>query len=167
MMDFQIKKSARRCQATDRELTAGESFYSDLISDGDQYVRKDFCETAWEGPDENSIGWWKASIPKVDSGKVYWAPRDVLISYFESLLQGEQHCATAYVLALALIRKRILQLVDSQTADDGKSELLEVAYKKEGKTWNVTVVELTNEKIAKIQQELGEQLFMDHPPDSL
>lgn len=164
MMDFQIKKTGRRCFATDRELVAGEPFYSDLVQSGQDIERRDYCEEAWTGPGEGSLGWWRARIPKRDGDRVYWAPRDVLFAYFESLQQNDAHQATAYVMALLMIRKRMVQLVDTHE-EDGK-EWLEVQFKKENKTWNVTVVELDAAAIQQIQLELAEQLFMDHPPEA-
>lgn len=163
MMDFQIKKTGRRCFSTDRELVAGELFYSELVQEGDLIERRDYCEEAWAGQHEHSLGSWQARIPKRDGDRVYWAPRDVLFSYFESLQQNEAHQSAAYVMALLLIRKRMIQLIDSRV--EGNQEWMEVQSKKENKTWNVLVVELDVAAIQKIQQELAEQLFMDHPPE--
>ena len=163
MMDFHIKRTGRHCYSTERELKPGESFYSDLVSVDDELQRRDFCEEAWQGPGEESIGWWRSRIPKNEEGRVYWAPREVLISYFESLQANPKAQPTAYVMALLLVRKRILKLVDSTEGPHGK--LLEVLYAKENKTWNVPVVELTQEQASTIQGELAEQLFMDQPPE--
>ena len=163
MMDFQIKRTSRHCHATERELKPGETFFSDLVQEDDELVRRDFCEKAWQGPDASSLGWWKAMIPVVEGGRVYWAPRDVLLAYFDSLSGKPQHQPTAYVMALVLVRKRILQLVDSATSTEG--EVLEVRHARDNKTYTVPVVQLTPEQINQIQQELGEQLFMDQPPE--
>ncbi len=163
MMDFQIKRTGRRCHETDRELKPGETFYSELVDEEGELTRRDLSSEAWDGPHENSIGWWQARVPDIQGGKVYWAPRDILLSYFESLQQHEQHRAAAYVMALLLVRKRILKLVDSIEQDG--IECLEVRYAKDNKTWNVPVVELKNEQAESIQQELAQQLFTDHPPE--
>ena len=163
MMDFQIKRSGRRCHATERELSAGEEFVSELVAERGEVNRYDYCLDAWQGPSGESIGWWRARVPRNDGGKVYWAPRDVLVSYFETIQGNEPLQSTAYVMALVLIRKRILQLVDSE--GEGASEVLELRYPREKKTWKVPVVELTDSQIREIQQELSEQLFMDQPPE--
>jgi len=163
MMDFQIKRTGRRCHATERELKPGEEFFSDLVKNKGELRRRDFCSEAWEGPHVNSIGWWRSTIPKIDGGRVYWAPREVLLSYFESLQQNEKYKSTAYVMALVLVRKRILKLVDSAKKDG--AEVLEVRYGKEDKTYIVPVIELSHDEMNEIQQELAQQLFMDHPPE--
>lgn len=163
MMDFQIKKTSRHCHATERDLKPGELFFSDLVQEEDALIRRDFCEEAWQGPDEHSIGWWKAKIPEIEGGRVYWAPRDVLLAYFDSLIEKPDYQPTVYVMALLLVRKRILQLVDSETNEEG--EFLELKFSKENRTYKIPVVELSNEQVTNIQQDLGEQLFTDQPPD--
>ncbi|MGI9516099.1 MAG: hypothetical protein ACR2NP_03555 [Pirellulaceae bacterium] len=162
MMEFQIKKTSRRCHTTDRELQSGETFYSELVQEHGEFQRRDYCEEAWQGAQEDGIGWWKSQIPETDGGRVYWAPRDILLSYFESLHDNPAHADTLYVMALVLLRKKYLQLVDSGDA----TELMELQDKRAGKTWKIAVVPLSNEQVATIQQELGEQLFMDQPPES-
>ena len=112
-MDFQIKKTSRRCHATERDLQPGEAFYSELIQEEGEFQRRDYCAEAWQGPHEHCIGWWQSRIPDAESGRVYWAPRDVLLSYFESMQGQPGYEATAYVMALVLLRKKYLQLVDS------------------------------------------------------
>ena len=94
---------------------------------------------------------------------MYWAPRDVLLAYFDSLVEKPDYQPTVYVMALLLVRKRILQLVDSETNEEG--EFLELKFAKENRTYKIPVVELSNEQVTNIQQDLGEQLFTDQPPD--
>ncbi len=161
MMEFQIKKTSRRCQSTDRELRPGEVFFSELIQESGVFHRRDYCEEAWQGPHESCIGWWKSSIPETDSGRVYWAPREVLMSYFQSLQDDPRHRATLYVMALVLLRRKYLQLVDSGET----GEFMELRDPKQKRTWKIQVVELSTDQINQIQQDLGEQLFMDQPPE--
>lgn len=163
MMDFQIKRTSRHCHATERELQPGEMFFSDLVEEEGVLSRQDFCEEAWQGPSDDSIGWWRARIPETEGGRVYWAPRDVLLAYFDSIVEKTDQAATTYVMGLLLVRKRILQLIDSETTDSG--EFLELKYAKEKRTYKVLVVDLSDEQVNEIQRELGDQLFTDQPPD--
>ena len=52
-MDFEVQKFTRRCATTERELAAGEVFYSVLIAQGADVVRRDYAEESWEGPPES------------------------------------------------------------------------------------------------------------------
>ena len=56
MLDFEIRRSGRRCAKTDREFRQGEVFYSVLIPEGSEVQRYDYCHEAWQGPPENAIG---------------------------------------------------------------------------------------------------------------
>jgi len=163
MMDFQIKRTSRHCHATERELQPGEPFFSDLVDEDGVLSRQDYCQEAWQGPSEGSIGWWRARIPETEGGRVYWAPRDVLLAYFDSLVDKTEHIATTYVMGLLLVRKRILQLVDSETTELG--EFLELRRAKDKRTYKVQVVDLSDGQVNDIQRELGDQLFTDQPPD--
>jgi hypothetical protein len=164
MTDFQIKRTGRICHGTQRELIPGEEFYSELVREDDEFLRRDYCDDAWRGPAETSIGWWRARVPQADGGRVYWAPREVLLAYFESLQGDTRQQPVAYVMALLLIRKRILQLVDSQRLEEG--EVLEVRNARDDRTCHIPVIDLTPQQVAEIQQELAEQLFMDLPTES-
>lgn len=163
MMDFQIKRTSRHCHATERELKPGELFFSVLVEEDGVLSRQDYCEEAWEGPIDGSIGWWRARIPETEGGRVYWAPRDVLLAYFDSIVEKADHTATTYVMGLLLVRKRILQLVDSEVTDEG--EFLELRYAKEKRTYKVPVVDLGDGQVNDIQRELADQLFTDQPPE--
>ncbi len=163
MVDFQIKRTGRRCQTTDRELKPGEEFYSQLVQQDDGLVRQDYSLEGWQGPQANSVGWWRARIPQLDGGRVYWAPREVLLTYFDSLQGVEKHQPTAYVMGLLLVRKRILQWVDCRQTPLG--EIMELHSSRENQSYEVPVVALDATQIEEIQKELAEQLFMDQPPD--
>ncbi len=52
MLDFEIQRCTRRCAKTDRELAAGETYYSVLISTGGKVERRDYSAEAWEGSPE-------------------------------------------------------------------------------------------------------------------
>ena len=50
MTPYQIQGPARQCAATGRELRPGERFYSVLLDEAGQFVRKDYAADAWPGP---------------------------------------------------------------------------------------------------------------------
>ena len=168
-MDFDVRKTNRRCSATERELKPGETFYSVLLEDPQGMRRVDFCEEAWSGPPEDCVGWWKTSIPEIKSDRVYWAPVNIRLAYFEQLLSGDsptpENQNTAYVLALLLVRQRILQLSDT-TNDEKQDQPPTLTLHREKKTYHVPVCDLNDQQVALIQQQLADHLFLDHPPES-
>ena len=93
MIDYDIQRCSRRCAATERELKDGETCFSVLIPEGAAVVRRDYSAEAWQGPPENAIGWWKTIIIDPNAGRPHWAPNDVMLNYFERLL--DDPCAGA------------------------------------------------------------------------
>ena len=91
-------------------LQPGETFYSALIDNDGVTERLDYCVESWDSPPENCIGWWMSKVPELGKGKIYWAPRQVMLSYFEHVSGQPNEADTAYVTALLLIQKKYLSL---------------------------------------------------------
>src|SRR5207249_11242458 len=104
MIDYDIQRCSRRCAATERELKDGETCFSVLVPEGAAVVRRDYSAEAWQGPPENAIGWWKTTIVDPQAGRPHWAPNDVMLNYFERLLDDPAGQDARYVLALLLVR---------------------------------------------------------------
>ena len=138
----------------------GELAYSALIADGGQVIRKDFSEQAWEGPPEGTIGWWRSRIPDVKNARMQWAPNDVILHFFEQLEGDEQQADMRYVLALLMIRRRIVRLEDSETDEQGREYYVLYCPRNE-RDYRVAVVTPTEPRIGQIQNELAELLFAD------
>lgn len=159
MQDFEFKRCTRRCSGTEKEIPPGETYYSVIIESDEGIERKDFAEDQWNGPPEGAIGWWQSRIPVLEKGKIYWAPNRVLMAYFESVSANAKQKETTYVMALLLVRKRVLQWKDSVT--HGETEVMQLRHVGEKKVFEIEVVDLSNSQIQQIQNELAEQLFTD------
>lgn len=185
MLDFEIKRSERRCSKTDRELVAGDVFYSVLIQTSEgETKREDIYEGAWEGPPEDCVGWWKTQVPSLASLRMKWAPNDVMLHYFDSLTDVPDKQDLRFVLSLLLLRRKILtqresiQLLrqdetEDQTSDDETdteakdkdstagqlAEELQFYCPRNQKEYSVVAVDIAASRIAKIQDELAELLY--------
>lgn len=162
MMDFQIKRSSRRCHATERQLQPGEEFVSELVSGGSGFERHDYCLDAWSGPGEGSVGWWRGRVPTADASKVYWAPAPVLREYFEQLVKSPDHREAAWVMAMLLVRRRLMRLEHEESGDDGHPWIV-VTDNQSKQEHRVMVVPLDQAQQQAIQQDFAEQLFTDQP----
>ena len=109
---------------------------------------------------EGAIGWWKQTVPQLESGKIYWAPDEVLLSYFRSLMKLPQQAEAAYVMALLMVQKRLLTLKDSVLEDETKLVLRE---RKSGEIFEVIQQNIAPERIKQLEEELCENLFSDQP----
>lgn len=161
-MDFDIKRRSRVCSITDRELGPGENYYSVLVEEDDEVVRKEISSAAWDGPPEGCISWWQSRIPERDPNRFFWAPDNVIIDYFESFLDDENKQVERYVLALVLMQKRIFRLTDTEVNDDG-SETMFLACARRGSDYEINVANPKAEDIAATQDELVNLLFSDEP----
>jgi len=86
MLDFDLQRCSRRCSVSDRELKDGETCYSVLVPQGGEVVRLDYSAEAWPGPPASAIGWWQSTVVDPNAGRPHWAPNDVMLNYFERLL---------------------------------------------------------------------------------
>lgn len=159
-MDYEVQRCTRRCSATGRELAEGEAFYSALVSDGGQVRRIDFCQQAWAGPPENSLGWWKSQIPKKEAQRAKLAPNDVLWRYFVEIEGQPELADVMYVLALLLVRRRVLKLEATDSEPTG-SEIMVLYSPREETTHRVAACSPSDARVAEIQRKLQKLLFAE------
>jgi hypothetical protein len=158
MIDYEVQRCTRHCAVTERELQPGEAFYSTLTSEGGQVVRRDYSQEAWQGPPPGVLGWWKAHMPQRDARKLHWAPNDVMLELLESLESQGAMEDMRYVLALLLIRRRVVRL--EETEHDASGREVSVLYcPRRETTYRVATVMPTDERTAEIQEELSRLLF--------
>ncbi len=160
MLDFQVQRFTRRCCETERQFEPGDTVYSVLLAQGGDVIRKDYSQQAWSGPPEGSIGWWKSQVPDAHAAKMHWAPNDVILHYFEQLEDCAEKADMRYVLALLMIRRRIVRLEDTET-DDGQGEVFVLYCPRNEREYRVKVVVPPEPRIGEIQNELAELLFAD------
>ena len=164
MLNFDFKRTSRKCSASDRPFERGEEFVSALVEINGELVRKDFASESWEEPPENCIGWWKSRMPDLDKGRVYWAPNEVLLTYFQHLLSQPETQDAAYVMAVLLVRRRTLHMVE--TDESTEPPTLVVHHRKTKTEFRVAAIDIPSHRITEIQNELGEHLFTNQAPSA-
>ena len=157
-MDFEVQRCSRHCAKTSRLLAPGEVFYSTLVSQAGQVQRLDYCDAAWTGPPEGALGWWKSRMPSPNEHKPHWAPNDVILHYFERLQDDDERQDVRYVLALLMIRRRIVRLQETLTDRGGRETLVLFCGRNESQ-YRVDVVEPSAQRVSEIQDELAKLLF--------
>lgn len=152
-MDYEVENFTRRCSATGKEFAPGQWYYSVLVSEGAELKRYDYSIDAWQGPPAGAIGYWKSQVPdKANRGK-YWAPNDVILHFFDELVQQSDKQDMRYVLTLLLIRRRVFRLED-QKRDQQGNEVLTVYCPRRDQTYTVLAVPPKQSRIDEIQQQL-------------
>jgi hypothetical protein len=160
MIDYEVQRCTRHCAATGRELQPGEEFYSTLTAEGAQVVRHDYAKEAWKGPPEGVLGWWKSHMPDRNAKKLHWAPNDVMLDLLESLESQPDKMDMRYVLALLLIRRRVVRLEETET-DDARREISVLYCPRRETTYRVVTATPSDERTTEIQEELARLLFAD------
>ena len=168
-LDFEIQRSTRRCAATDRPLEPGEVCYSVLEVQGAEIVRKDYSASAWTAPPAEAFGWWKSRVPEPNAKKIKLAPNDVLLELFDQLAERPENEDMRYVLALLLVRRRVLRLDGpalpaTEPLSAGGVEVMSVFCPLREAMYEVPVVIPSDERIEEIQQQLGELLVSGAEP---
>lgn len=154
-MEYEIQACTRRCAATGRELSPGEEYYSALVSEGEGWRRLDFAAEAWHGPPPEAVGWWKSQRP--DARRARWAPNDVLLEFFDRLEGQAESQDLRYVLALFLVRRRVMRLEETQTDERGQEVLVLYCPRRES-THHVPAVMPDEARANQIQDELARLL---------
>ncbi|HTU26811.1 MAG TPA: hypothetical protein VMF30_15490 [Pirellulales bacterium] len=157
-MDYQVHRCTRHCTASGREIQPGETFYSTLEVQGAEVVRHDYAADAWTGPPTGVLGWWQSVLPSPSAKRVRWAPNDVMLDLVEELSGSPDRADMCYVLALLLVRRRVVRL--EETEHDAQGREISVLYcPRREATYRVPTVVPSDERAAAIQQELSELLF--------
>jgi hypothetical protein len=158
MIDYEVQRCTRHCATTGRELQAGETFFSTLTAEGADVVRRDYSPEAWQGPPDGVLGWWKSRMPERDARKLHFAPNDVMLDLLESLESQPGMEDMRYVLALLLIRRRVVRLEETQRDDTGR-EVSALYCPRRETTYEVPTAMPSAERTAEIQEELSRLLF--------
>ncbi len=161
MVDYRIDKAAGRCMKTDVEIAQGETYYAVLFEDGESFRREEYSEQAWEGPPEGAYCHFKTRMPVKTKKRRLLVDDEVLVDFFRRLNDETElvRLQFRFVLALILMRKRLLKY--EETERDGDTEHWLMRLGKEEAVYKVLNPRLTDEEIERVSKELGAILHGD------
>jgi hypothetical protein len=159
-MDYEIQRCTRHCAKTGRELQSGETFFSTLSAEGANLIRRDFAQEAWQGPPEGVLAWWKSRMPDPAAKKAQLAPNDVILHLFDELENSPENEDMRYVLALLLVRRRVMR-VEEQERDARGREVSVLYCPRREATYKVPVATPGAERAQQIQRQLSQLLFAE------
>lgn len=137
-MDLKIHRPHGVCAATGRSFAPGEVFYTALVRGPAGLERIDSGADAWTGPPENALGWWRSTFSAAGATGPTLAPVDVLLDVLEELDGRPADAALRYLLALQLVRRRVLRPLDAPPAAAAPAELV-LACRKRDREYRVPV----------------------------
>lgn len=140
-MDLKVQRPRGVCARTGRTLSAGEPMVSALVRDSGTLERIDCLAEAWEGPPAGTLAWWRSVYAPAAAAGPTLAPADVLLDVFEELEARPDEVALRYLIALQLVRRKVLRIVEqaAETPAD-HDETLVVACRKRRSEYRVAVV---------------------------
>jgi len=160
--EYNISRPTGTCAGCDRAFEVGDGFFTILKDTDEELARNDFCLDCWDkNPQqgEGILGVWRGKIPAKQEKKRVFIDDELLVSFFSSLegTEDPSRISLRFVVALALMRKRLLSYDGVTTTPDGR-EMWKMSLRKVEKPFMVANPHLDEEKIAEVSQRLGEIL---------
>lgn len=163
LVEYRIEKSQAVCVKTGSPLEEGATYYAVLFEDGELFRREDYSVGAWEGPPECAFCWFKTRIPIKDKepARRVFVDDDVLIAFFKRLADETELARQQFrfVLALILMRKRILKYEETKVEDGTEYWMMRLA--KERSLHAVINPKLQDDEIERVSGQLGAILHGD------
>ena len=158
---WEVESASGVCGKTGRALGEGEEFYTVLFEEGESFRRVDFAADAWDGPPEGCFCCFKSRTPVKEKKKKLLVDAEMLIGFFCRLEDETERVRVQFrfVLALLLMRKRLLQY-ESTTMTDGQ-EVWEMLLTYDKSRHRVVNPHLTDDQIEDVSQQLSAILHSD------
>ncbi len=121
---YKIDRPTGVCGMTGRTFQPEEPYVATLVEDGDSLKRVDVAMEAWEAGNQPDplFSYWKTRVPAPNEKQKLFVDDEVLMNLFRRL-EGEeqpQRIAFRFVLALILLRKRLLRYDGVEREDAGE-----------------------------------------------
>lgn len=158
---FEMESMTGRCASTGQELVEGQEFYTVLFEEGDSFRRTDYSVEAWQGAPDDAYCCFKTRVPFKARKKQLLVNNELLISFFERLAEDaeEARIQFRFVLALILMRKRILRYDGSKVVDGVETWTMMLTR---NHTEHLVVnPQLTDDQIESVGAQLGSILHSD------
>lgn len=153
-MDLKLQRPQGTCGVTARPFVPGEVFHSALVRGAGGLERVDVCHEAWTGPPPGSLAAWRSTYPAPESAGPALAPIDVLLDVLDDLDGRPTDAPLRYLLALQLVRRRVLKPVDGAASD-----ALVLACRRREREYRVPVVSVAEVTAAGVAERLAALLW--------
>lgn len=152
------------CAASGAALQPGDECIATLCErvEDDGFDRLDYCSKEWDSGTrpERLFSYWRTTVPASDAKEKILVDDSVLMDLFERLGEDtrEQRIAFRFILALILMRKRLLRYVRRGDGGDvGKNEIWFMRPK--GSDPDSPLIEVINPQLSEEDiRELSDQL---------
>ena len=157
--EYKVSRCTRQCHQLKRPLREGEWYYSVVLESGEELVRQDYAAEIWSEPPEGAVGWWKCRMPTSDQKKLVLAPIEVLTDLLRQMGSQPERAKSRYLLALMLMRKRVVRPIDAGVA--GKQHLLCLEVVATGAEIEIPICVISRGESEQLREELNELLYCE------
>ncbi|MDA1039825.1 MAG: hypothetical protein O3A37_06000, partial [Planctomycetota bacterium] len=113
---------------------------SALVREAGGLERIDCAAEAWEGPPPGTLAWWRSIYTPAAAAGPTLAPADVLLDVLEEMEGRAEEAALRYLIALQLVRRKVLRIIEQNSADaSADGETLVVACRKRRSEYRVAL----------------------------
>lgn len=153
--DWEVSLPTGRCSISGRQLEEGEEFYTVLFEEGEGFRRADFSQDAWQGSPPGAFCCFKSRVAVREKRKRLLVDDDILLAFFTRLANESEPLRVQFrfVLALILMRKRILRYDGSSTQDG--AEVWRMVLPRDQSVHLVIDPKLTDDQIAGVSEQLS------------
>jgi hypothetical protein len=161
---WHVRNRSRECNITQTPFTEDQPIVTALFPDPESsgYVRKDFCESAWEErspEDEAPFSYWRTKFQMiVNNENQPVVTKQSAEELLKQLVEDDQEHTenTRYILAVMLERQKLLRETDTQPTPSGILRIYE--HRKTGEVFIVKDPNIPLDQVERIQLEVMELL---------
>ncbi len=160
-MEYQIQNNSRRCVVSGKELQPGEKFFTVLVEENGNLVRRDYSASSWQGPPAGIFCFWSGKVQEASAPRKPRFDDDLLLDCFHRL-EGETDAGKVkfrYVLSLLLLRRKRLRAEDAGKQES--NDRLHLCCPRTGTVYEVVNPQLSDEEILRAQEEVFRVLGWD------
>jgi hypothetical protein len=156
--EYNIARTGQ-CRQCENRLAENEQFVAVVVENGEDFERQDWCQGCWDAPDrpavEGLFGQWLTKMPTKKGKKKTFVDDAMLINFFQRLAGADEPARVnfRFVLALVLMRKKLLTYQRSDTDADGV-EKWAMLLKGADEPDEVINPKLDEDKIAEVSEQL-------------
>ncbi len=157
--EYNIQKTSGVCCTCEAQLEPGTEFIAAIRETDEGFERLDHCTECWKKSQGGSNGYaavWQSRVPLPREKKKLLVDDEVLITFFRRLEEAEQESKIAFrfVLALVLMRKKILSYEGSAERDG--CDAWRMRFRGSDETCEVIDPHMDEERIAEVTAQIGE-----------
>jgi len=161
---WKIGRRGTSCAGCSKPFEEGEEHFSTVSFLGEGIAREDACAACFGGtPPAEDAFFWKTRFA-ADRARRAKVDLESLLEAFLRLRGDEKRGPLRYLVALVLLRKRVLRMRRLERGAAGKPDRLLVGVGRKGEVHEVIVPDLPAARIEALREGLRELMGLPGPP---